>query len=68
MSVHSFLHFYRCPNAHLTLLWLAYLNFKNFRDGWPLWRRNLLALPGRFVFIVVASAALYTAAGKCLNR
>ena len=41
------------PTAIATLLWLAYLNFKNFRDGWPLWRRNLLGLAGACVFIVV---------------
>jgi hypothetical protein len=47
------------PTLIVTLLWLAYLNFKNFRDGWPLWRRNLLGLAGAFVFIVATSAALY---------
>ena len=47
------------PTVIVTLLWLAYLNFKNFRDGWPLWRRNLLGLAGACVFIVVTSATLY---------
>jgi hypothetical protein len=47
------------PTIIITLLWLAYLNFKNFRDGWPLWRRNLLGLAGAFVLIVATSAALY---------
>ncbi len=47
------------PTAIATLLWLAYFNFKNFRDGWPLWRRNLLGLAGACVFIVVMSATLY---------
>ena len=47
------------PTVIVTLLWLAYLNFKNFRDGWPLWRRNLLGLVGTCVFIVVTSALLY---------
>jgi len=50
------------PTLIVTLLWLAYLNFKNFRDGWPLWRRNLLGFAGAFVFIVVATAALYNRA------
>ena len=60
MSVHSFLPLLiGVPTLIVTLLWLAYLNFKNFRDGWPLWRRNLLGFAGAFVFIVVASAALY---------
>jgi ABC-type Na+ efflux pump permease subunit len=60
MSVHSFLPtVIGVPTLIVTLLWLAYLNFNNFRDGWPLWRRNLLGFAGAFVFIVVASNALY---------
>lgn len=47
------------PTLIVTLLWLAYLNFKNFRDGWPLWRRNLLGFAGAFVFVIVTSIALY---------
>jgi hypothetical protein len=47
------------PTIIVTLLWLAYLNFKNFRDGWPLWRRNILGIAGALVFIAVSSAALY---------
>ena len=60
MPVHSILPLViAIPTLIVTLLWLAYLNFKNFRDGWPLWRRNLLGFAGAFVFIVVTSAALY---------
>lgn len=47
------------PTIIVTLLWLAYLNFKNFRDGWYLWRRTVLGFAGAFVFVVVMSAALY---------
>ena len=47
------------PTIIVTLLWLAYLNFKSFRPGWPLWRRNLLGFAGAFVFVIVTSAALY---------
>jgi hypothetical protein len=47
------------PTLIVTLLWLAYLNFKNFRDGWPLWRRNLLGFAGALVFILATTAALY---------
>jgi len=50
------------PTITVTLLWLAYLNYKNFRDGWPLWRRNLLGCVGAFIFIIVTSAALYNRA------
>jgi hypothetical protein len=47
------------PTIIVALLWLAYLNFNNFRDGWTLWRRNLLGFAGAIVFIVVSSLALY---------
>jgi ABC-type transport system involved in multi-copper enzyme maturation permease subunit len=50
------------PTAIVALPWLAYLNFKNFRDGWPLWRRNLLGAAGAFGFVIVASLALYNRA------
>jgi hypothetical protein len=60
MSVHSFLPIIiGVPTLIVTLLWLAYLNFKNFRDGWPLWRRQLLGFAGAFVFVIVTSLALY---------
>jgi hypothetical protein len=60
MSVHSILPLViGVPTLIVTLLWLAYLNFKNFRPGWPLWRRNLLGFAGAFVFVIVASLALY---------
>ncbi len=63
ISVHSILPLViTVPTLIVTLLWLAYLNFKNFRDGWPLWRRNLLGFAGAFVFILVTTAALYNRA------
>jgi len=63
ISDHSFLLLViAVPTIFVTLLWLAYLNYKNFRDGWPLWRRNLLGFAGTFVFIVVTTAALYNRA------
>ena len=60
ISVHSILPLViTVPTLIITLLWLAYLNFKNFRDGWPLWRRNLLGFAGAFAFIVVTTIAVY---------
>jgi hypothetical protein len=50
------------PTIIVTLHWLAYLNFKNFRDGWPLWRRNILGIVGALVFIAVSSAVIYNRA------
>jgi ABC-type transport system involved in multi-copper enzyme maturation permease subunit len=47
------------PTLIATLSWLAYLNFENFRDGWPLWRRNLLGFAGAVVFAIAVSMALY---------
>jgi hypothetical protein len=63
IPAHSFLPvIIAIPTVIVTLLSLAYLNFKNFRDGWPLWRRNLLGLFGALMFIGVTSAALYNRA------
>jgi len=50
------------PTIIVTLLWLAWLNFKNFRDGWTLWRRNILGLAGALVFIAMSSTAIYNRA------
>jgi ABC-type transport system involved in multi-copper enzyme maturation permease subunit len=50
------------PIITTTLLWLAYLNYKNFRDGWPLWQRNLLGLTGAVVFALVSNTAIYNRA------
>ncbi len=47
------------PTIIVTLLWLAYLNFNNFRDGWALWRRNVGGIVGALLFIFVSSNALY---------
>jgi ABC-type transport system involved in multi-copper enzyme maturation permease subunit len=68
MSVHSFLPVVvAIPTIIVTLLWLAYLNFKNFRPGWPMWRRNLLGFAGAFVFVIVTSLALYHRAWEILE-
>lgn len=50
------------PTMIVTLLWLAYLNFKDFQVGWPLWRRNLSGLTGAAMFVFVASAMIYNRA------
>lgn len=55
------------PTIVVALGWLAYLNYKNFREGWPLWRRNVLGLVGAFVCIVAASAAIYHRAWEVLE-
>jgi ABC-type transport system involved in multi-copper enzyme maturation permease subunit len=55
------------PTIIVTLLLLAYLNFKNFRDGWTLWRCNILAVVGALVFIAVGSAAVYNRAWECFE-
>jgi hypothetical protein len=55
------------PTIVVTLLWLAYLNFKNFREGWPLWRRNLLGVVGACLFINVATPAIYERAWEAFE-
>ena len=47
------------PVMVLTLLRLSWLNFKNFREGWPLWRRSLVSFVTAIVFIAVASPAIH---------
>jgi hypothetical protein len=47
------------PTIIIALLWLAYLNFNYFREGWPLWRRNILGLAGAVIFVGASSNALY---------
>ncbi len=47
------------PTVMVVLLWLAYLNFNQYREGWPLWRRNLLGLAGAVLFSIAGSNALY---------
>jgi len=55
------------PTLIIALAWLTWLNFKNFREGWPLWRRLLLGAVGAFVFIVAGSAAIYHRAWEVLE-
>jgi hypothetical protein len=50
------------PTLIVTFLLLSYLNYKNFRDGWHLWRRSLLALAGSILFVMVSSMAIYNRA------
>jgi len=47
------------PVLVITLIWLAYRNYNHFRDGWPLWRRNILGFAGAIIFIVTGSSAIY---------
>jgi hypothetical protein len=55
------------PTWILTLLLLSYLNFKNFHDGWHLWRRNLLGALGAILFVAASSAALYNRVWEVLE-
>lgn len=60
IAFHSILPaFISVPTVTVTLLWLAYRNFKSFREGWPLWWRNVLGLAGAGLFIVGSNAAIY---------
>ena len=47
------------PTFMVALVWLAYLNFKNFRSGWPLWRRNLIGVLIPCALTFGGSAAVY---------
>jgi hypothetical protein len=51
--------FVAVPTVIVMLSWLTYLNYVNFRDGWPLWRRTLVAMFLAICFINGAGAAIY---------
>ena len=51
--------FIAVPTIIVTLLWLAYLNFNNFRGDWRLWRRNVAGILGAVLFIFASSNILY---------
>jgi hypothetical protein len=55
------------PTIIATLLWLAYFNFNNYRDGWALWRRNVGGLIGAVLFIFVSSNLLYYRAWEIIE-
>jgi ABC-type transport system involved in multi-copper enzyme maturation permease subunit len=47
------------PVIPVALLWLAWLNFGHFPEGWRLWRRNVLGFVVALAFVAVSSAAIY---------
>jgi ABC-type transport system involved in multi-copper enzyme maturation permease subunit len=47
------------PVIPATLLWLAWLNFSRFVDGWPLLRRNVLVILAALGFVAVSSTVIY---------
>ncbi|MBW8863896.1 MAG: hypothetical protein JF609_03045 [Verrucomicrobia bacterium] len=68
IPLHSFLPLViAVPTLLITLLWLAYLNYKNFREGWHLWRRSVLVVLGAMFFASISSSAIYNRAWKCFE-
>jgi ABC-type transport system involved in multi-copper enzyme maturation permease subunit len=55
------------PTLVVTLVWLAYLNFCNFREGWSLWRRQILGAVGAVLFIILGSSVIYHRAWEVLQ-
>jgi hypothetical protein len=55
------------PTLVITMLWLAYWNYKNFRDGWQAFRRSLLVFVGMLVFVAVSSAMIYNRAWEAFE-
>jgi len=47
------------PTLIVTLLWLAYLNFKDFQVGWLMGRRILFGISVALLFIFISSNTLY---------
>jgi len=55
------------PTLAITLVCLAYWNYKSFRDGWYLFRRSLLIFVGMLAFVVVSSAMIYNRAWEAFE-
>jgi ABC-type Na+ efflux pump permease subunit len=53
------------PVLVVTLLWLSYVNFKDFREGWPLVRRQLCGFLVAFISIIGISNLMYHRAWEC---
>ncbi len=47
------------PVIPIALLWLAWLNFSRYQEGWRLWRRNVLGFVAALAFVAVSSAGIY---------
>jgi hypothetical protein len=68
IPLHSFLPLViAVPTLVITMLWLAYWNYKNFRDGWQAFRRSLLVFVGMLVFVAVSSAMIYNRAWEAFE-
>ncbi len=61
------IYFIGLPVISLTLLALAFWNFRHLATGWQLWLRNLLILAASLVLVVVATAAIYHRAWEKLT-
>jgi ABC-type transport system involved in multi-copper enzyme maturation permease subunit len=55
------------PTAVVTVLWLAYGNFRQLSENWRLWSRNILGLAGAFVFTITSTTATYHRAWEFLT-
>jgi len=55
------------PVVTLTLLWLAYGNFKRLSETWRLWWRNLVGATAALVFTVACTAGIYHRAWEFLT-
>src|SRR5580704_4593032 len=55
-----------CPTLALTLLWLAWRNFRHVSEDGRLWLRNGLGLTSALVFIAAFTSAIYNRAWELL--
>ena len=60
-------YFIGLPVISLTLLALAFWNFRHLATGWQLWLRNLLTLAVLLALVVVATTAIYHRAWEKLT-
>lgn len=61
------IYYFLCPTLPLTVLWLAWRNFKSVSETWRLWWRNLAVLVGALTFITVSTALVYNRAWELIT-
>jgi len=60
------LNYVEWPVLAVTLIWLAYGNFRRLSETWRFWLRNTLGVTAALVFITASTAAIYHRAWELL--
>ena len=55
------------PTFAVTIVWLAYWNFKRVFVGGPIWRRNVFVLMGSLAAVIMFTSAIYNRVWELLS-